>query len=230
MSVPAWTFHTVEWGLTGEMDGVRKRCAPLTIEAGDGAAKRMELEHPNQTFTPGPSPGTVQAAAGRTLTVPDGWELLPPGDAALTRRVKAAGDSWVIQEKKGRKVFSRGVWAPAGTIARVRADLAAERSTEEYARRKQTDAHRRDRAQAEYAEKFFRAVVSFLAFHPRSGSASRSHTRTSLTLSCCISPAGPRDGVPQPLAPQSPGADGDLPSPGLAAPHGLSLQGVVWGV
>jgi hypothetical protein len=32
--------------------------------------------------------------------------LLPPGDAALTRRVKAADDHWVVQEKKGRKVFS----------------------------------------------------------------------------------------------------------------------------
>ncbi len=32
--------------------------------------------------------------------------LLPPGDAALTRRVKEASDHWVVQEKKGRKTFS----------------------------------------------------------------------------------------------------------------------------
>ena len=31
----------------------------------------------------------------------------------LTRRVKAAGEHWVVQEKKGRKIFSKGVWAPA---------------------------------------------------------------------------------------------------------------------
>ena len=57
--------------------------------------------------------------------------LLPPGDAALTRRVKAAGDHWVVAEKKGRKVFSRGIWTSAATIERIRADLEAERSTGE---------------------------------------------------------------------------------------------------
>ena len=92
--------------------------------------------------------------------------LLPPGDAALTRRVKAAGDHWVVQEKKGRKVFSRGVWASAATIEKIRAELEAERATEEYAKRKEADARRRDKAQAEYVEDFHGAVVKFLAFHP----------------------------------------------------------------
>src|SRR5262249_18513621 len=45
-------------------------------------------------------------------------------------------------------------------------DLAAERSTEGYARRREADARRRDRAQAEYVEDFFGAVVRFLAFPP----------------------------------------------------------------
>ncbi len=67
----------------------------------------------DNTFTPGPTPNTLRAADGRVLPAPEGWTLLPPGDAALTRRVKAAGDHWVVQEKKGRKVFSRGVWAPS---------------------------------------------------------------------------------------------------------------------
>src|SRR3954447_14807465 len=116
------------------------------------------------TFAPGPSPDTVRAPDGRVLTAPDGWALLPPGDAALTRRVKEAGEHWTVQEKKGRKVFSRGVWAPAATIDRIRAELAAERSTESYAKRKGADARRRDKAQAEYVEDFFGAVVAFLAF------------------------------------------------------------------
>jgi hypothetical protein len=118
------------------------------------------------TFTPGPTPNTVRAADDTVLAAPDGWALLPPGDAALTRRVKEAGDHWVVQEKKGRKTFSRGVWAPAATIDRVRAELEAERATEGYARRKEADARRRDKAQAEYAEDFFGAVLAFLAFHP----------------------------------------------------------------
>lgn len=89
------------------------------------------------TFTLGPTPVTVRAADGKVLTAPAGWVLLPPGDAALTRRVKAAGDHWAVQEKKGRKIFSRGVWAPAATIDRILAELVAERSTESFAKRKE---------------------------------------------------------------------------------------------
>ena len=118
------------------------------------------------TFTPGPTANTVRSTNGDILTVPDGWLLLPPGDAALTRRVKAAGEHWLVQEKKGRKVFSRGIWAPAGTIERIGAELKAERSTEGHAKRKAADAHRREKAQADYVEDFFGAVVAFLAFHP----------------------------------------------------------------
>ncbi|HEV3255393.1 MAG TPA: DUF2293 domain-containing protein [Gemmataceae bacterium] len=120
----------------------------------------------DHTFTPGPTPNTVRAADGTILPAPEGWVLLPPGDAALTRRVKEAGDHWVVQEKKGRKTFSRGVWAPAATIDRIRAELEVERATEGYARRKEADARRRDQAQAEYVEDFLGAVVTFLAFHP----------------------------------------------------------------
>jgi hypothetical protein len=100
------------------------------------------------------------------LTVPEGWVLLPPGDAALTRRVKATGDHWVVAEKKGRKFFSRGIWASATTIERIRAELAAERTTEGFAKRKAADARRREKVQGEYVEDFKLAVVTFLAFHP----------------------------------------------------------------
>ncbi|SIO29323.1 Uncharacterized conserved protein [Singulisphaera sp. GP187] len=126
----------------------------------------MSVEKSTPTFTPGPTPHSVRAGDGRILTIPEGWELLPPGDAGLTRRVKLAGDHWIVQEKQGRRVFSRGVWASAATIARIRAELDAERSTAQYAKRKESDANRRDRAQAEYVEDFFGAVVSFLAFLP----------------------------------------------------------------
>jgi TfoX/Sxy family transcriptional regulator of competence genes len=122
---------------------------------------------PQNIFAPGPTPNTVRSTTGKVLAVPDGWALLPPGDAALTRRVKAAGEHWVVQEKKGRKVFSRGVWAPASTIDTIRAELEAERSTQQYSKRKQADARRRDKIQAEYVEDFFQAVLEFLAFHPR---------------------------------------------------------------
>lgn len=80
--------------------------------------------------------------------------------------MKAAGDHWVVQEKRGRKIFSRGVWAPAATIEQIRSDLEAERGTETFARRKDAAARRREKVQAAYVEDFHAAVVTFLAFHP----------------------------------------------------------------
>lgn len=122
---------------------------------------------PDHTFLPGPSPTTVRTRAGETLEVPAGWALLPPGDAALTRRVKAAGPFWLVQEKVGRRVFSRGVWAPLETIERIRIALGVERETDRYARRREADAQRREARQAEYVEDFHGAIVMFLAFHQR---------------------------------------------------------------
>nr|WP_083714027.1 DUF2293 domain-containing protein [Paludisphaera borealis] len=117
------------------------------------------------TFAPGPTPNTVRASEGKILTAPGGWILLPPGDAGLTRRVKAAGDHWIVREKVGRRMFSRGVWAASATIDRIRAELEAERSTEGYAKKQEAAARRRGTAQAEYVEDFHGAVLAFLAFH-----------------------------------------------------------------
>lgn len=119
-----------------------------------------------QIFSPGPSPGTVLSADGKTLSPPPGWVLLPPGDAALTRRVKATGDYWAVQEKRGRKIFSQGIWADSATIEALREVLEAERGTEKFAQKKVADARRREKAQTEYVEDFRGAVLTFLAFHP----------------------------------------------------------------
>ena len=86
-------------------------------------------EMTDHRFSPGPRPDTVRSADGSVLTVPESWVLLPPGDAALTRRVKGAGDHWIVQEKKGRRMFSRGVWAAAATIDRIRANFRVRSSS-----------------------------------------------------------------------------------------------------
>jgi hypothetical protein len=118
------------------------------------------------TVAPTPDPRRVRAPDGSLLTPPPGWALLPPGDAGLTRRVKAAGPSWTVVEKKGRKVFSRGIWAPEAHITAARAELEAERATPAYARRRASDQARREREQAEYEVDFANAVLRFLAFAP----------------------------------------------------------------
>jgi hypothetical protein len=121
----------------------------------------------SDTFSPGPTSNTVRGSDGTVLTVPPGWTLLPPGDPGLTRRVKTAGDHWVVAEKVGRRVFSKGVWTSADTVERIRVELDAERSTTSYAKRRESDAQRREKAQADYVEDFFSAVVAFLGFHQR---------------------------------------------------------------
>jgi len=103
------------------------------------------------------------------LNVPSGWALLPPGDAALTGRVKKAGPSWVMQEKRGNKTFSRGVWAPARVIEEKRRELLAERENPAYTRRLEAGRQKREVEQHQYAEDFVAAVADFLKFAPRYG-------------------------------------------------------------
>lgn len=111
--------------------------------------------------------GEFRSIDGRVVTPPVGWALLPPGDAALTRRVKAAGPHWLIQEKRGRRTFSKGLVAPAETIARIRVDLQAERSTESYARKQAGAARRREKVQTKYVDDFLGATLAFLDFAPQ---------------------------------------------------------------
>ncbi len=123
---------------------------------------------PNQTrvVSPGPRPETVLTATKEILAPPADWSLLLPGDPGLTRRVKAAGPSWTVQEKRGRKTFSQGVWAPQAQIAAAMKQLEVERSTESYAKRQAASAQRREKTQTEYVTTFRDAVFEFLAFAP----------------------------------------------------------------
>ncbi len=98
---------------------------------------------------------------------PLGWACLPPGDAGLTRRVKQLGPSWAVIEKRGRKAFSKGLWAPRENIEAARTALEAERSTPAYAKKRQTATARREREQAGYVVSFEVEMRSFLRFAPR---------------------------------------------------------------
>lgn len=116
--------------------------------------------------SPGPNDRAVRTADGKLLAVPVGWILVPPGDAALTRRLKAAGPTWTVQEKKGRKTFSRGLWTAAATVEQIRTDLERERATESYTRKRASATVRREKKQTEYVGDFHSAVLHFLAFTP----------------------------------------------------------------
>lgn len=127
----------------------------------------MAADDTPKIFLPGPRERTVRAADGTVVDVPPGWTFLPPGDAGLTRRVKAAGEFWLLQELVRRKLMSRGLWAPAETIERLRGELDIERASPAYAKKQASAARRREKVQAEYVEDFHGAVLAFLDFHSR---------------------------------------------------------------
>lgn len=122
--------------------------------------------HESLTLAPTANPRVFVAPDGRRLSPPQDWDCLPPGDAALTRRVKAAGPSWLVIER-GRRAFSKGLWAPREQIERARAALAAERATESYAKKRAADVTRRERAHEQYAASFEQQVHATLRFAPR---------------------------------------------------------------
>jgi hypothetical protein len=118
-------------------------------------------------LAPTPEPTVFLAPDGSKKRAPIGWACLPPGDAGLTRRVKSLGPSWAIIEKKGRKAFSKGLWAPRENIEAARTALEAERSTEAYAKKRATATARREHQQAAYVVSFETEVLGFLRFAPR---------------------------------------------------------------
>lgn len=112
----------------------------------------------------GPRTRTVLGDSGELLTAPDNWALLPPGDAGLTRRVKAAGPSWTVSEKRGRRTFSRGVWAPAAAIEAARQALRLAREDPAYTRKLDAARRRREAVQDVYVGSFVDAIVEYLGF------------------------------------------------------------------
>lgn len=112
-------------------------------------------------------PGHVLSPQGELLAVPEGWAFLPAGDAALSRRIKADGPVWIVQSRKGRRLLTLGLWAPAVRLEALRAELAVERADPANERRLEAGRARRARAQTAYEAEFAAAVEAFLGFSAR---------------------------------------------------------------
>ena len=138
----------------------------VTLMPNQPSTANLPLAEQTLEVAPGPKDRTVKMVSGEVIEVPARWELLPPGDAGVTRRVKAAGPTWTMKEKKGRKSFSKGLWADAEQIAHAKASMQATRSTASYAKAQANAKQRREVKQNEYVEDFQAAVVAFLKFDP----------------------------------------------------------------
>ncbi len=135
------------------------------------------MSHSALTLAPTSDPKVFLGPGGQRFTPPPDWACLPPGDAGLTRRVKAAGPSWAVIEKKGRKLFSKGLWAPRANIEAARAALSAERSTESYAKKLEGARVRRADQQRVYVASFEDEVRGFLRFARRFAELERAMAR-----------------------------------------------------
>lgn len=110
--------------------------------------------------------GEIIGPEGKVLVVPAGWSFLSAGDAGVTRKVTAQGTYWRVEYRKGRRTFSAGIWAPTSAIIQAQQEVQQVRSTEQYRKKQNYAADRREKLQAAYETEFCKTVVDFLAFHP----------------------------------------------------------------
>ncbi len=102
---------------------------------------------------------------GKPITPPPDWTFVPSGDAGLTRRLKAAAETyWVLVHRRRNRQEALGLWLPAQTVEEAKAKLEAERSTIAY--KQKLEAGRRARAvkQHRYEGEFRSRVLEFLRF------------------------------------------------------------------
>lgn len=118
-----------------------------------------------RTFLVTKEDSRLKDASGNLFTIPTGWDNLPAGDASITRKLKSLGPTWTVQEKKGRKTFSHGVWAASENIATARRLVEARRADPKHQKKLAQAKVRRQEKEEVFGEDFQQAITDFLNFH-----------------------------------------------------------------
>lgn len=124
------------------------------------------MNNVSRIVTPGKG-NTLIGENGEILHPPEGWNFLPAGDAGITRKITAAGVYWRVQVKMGRRIISKGVWAPVEAIEKARQEIEAVRGTSTYKKKLESSRNLREKKQAAYETEFLEAVKTFLSFNVR---------------------------------------------------------------
>jgi len=103
--------------------------------------------------------------SGKVYSVPANWEKLPAGDASVTRKLKSLGPTWTVQEKKGRKKFSHGVWAVKQQIEEAKALVNAQRADPKHQKKLAQAKVRREEKEAVFGDDFQQEIIKFLNFN-----------------------------------------------------------------
>jgi len=104
---------------------------------------------------------------GEILHPPENWGFQHAGDTGITRKITSAGIYWRVQVKMGRRIISKGVWAPVEIIERAKQEVEALRETSSYKKKIESSRNLRGKKQAVYETEFLEAVKSFLSFNDR---------------------------------------------------------------
>lgn len=122
------------------------------------------MENNKRIVNPGNN-GNLIGDKGEILVPPASWAFLPAGDAGITRKVTSKGEYWRVEVKKGRRIISLGIWAPASAITQAQEEVKIVRLTDEYKKKRVSDIIRREKKQQEYDAEFCKAVEVYLGFH-----------------------------------------------------------------
>ncbi|GAC17507.1 DUF2293 domain-containing protein [Paraglaciecola arctica] len=113
------------------------------------------------------SDNSLKDKTGKVFTVPTGWENLPAGDASVTRKLKSLGPTWTVQEKKGRKAFSHGVWAAKEQIEEAITLVEAQRADPKHQKKLAQAKVHREAKETVFGEDFQQEIMQFLNFDPK---------------------------------------------------------------
>jgi hypothetical protein len=72
---------------------------------------------------------------------------------------------WRVQVKKGKRITSKGIWAPEKLIAQAQEEVKVLRLTDGYKKKRISDLKRREKKQEAYDTEFCVAVENYLNFH-----------------------------------------------------------------
>jgi len=117
-----------------------------------------------RTFLITKSDSRLKDKSGKVYSVPAGWQKLPSGDASITRKLKSLGPSWTVQEKKGRKSFSHGVWAEKEYIEAAKSLVEAQRADPKHQKKLAQAKVRREEKEVVFSTDFQQEIIKFLNF------------------------------------------------------------------
>lgn len=111
--------------------------------------------------------GQLRDQNGFKVEIPEGWLFVPAGDAALTRKITARKRYFRLQVKKGKRIQSKGVWAPERIVSEAKQAVINMRQAPGYEKKLAYSRKQRDKKQAIYEQKFIQALCAYLNFAPQ---------------------------------------------------------------